>query len=94
MKDQDVIKMYTALKRIAKYYQTPDQLRKSSQKDYGLNYIESLKMAYENIQQEAADAIKGIGDKSLLKYLSNGHKQLHKRQKGLPKVPKALQSSS
>lgn len=57
--------MYNALKRIAKGYQTPDQLRKNSEKQYGLGYEESLEMAYENLQAEAAQAIKGVRIKTL-----------------------------
>lgn len=51
--------MLAALKQIAKEYQTPTQLRKSANKDYGLSYEEILEMAYENIQLTAARAIKG-----------------------------------
>ncbi|HMI01834.1 MAG TPA: hypothetical protein VK541_05085 [Pedobacter sp.] len=53
-------KMHFILKRIAKDYQTPDQLRKSSEKEYGLDYEEALEYAYENIQGDARDAIKGV----------------------------------
>lgn len=37
-------------------YQTPNQLRRSSNKEYGLEYEETLEMAYENIQT----GIKGV----------------------------------
>lgn len=50
---------FDALKRIARDYQTPEQLRRSCERDYGLNYEEALIYAYENIQSEAAAAIKG-----------------------------------
>lgn len=53
-------RMYHALKTIAKDYKTPDQLRKSCQYSYGLGYHESLEMAYENIQQLAKEATKGV----------------------------------
>jgi uncharacterized protein (UPF0147 family) len=53
-------RMLAALKRISKDYQTPQQLRKSSSGEYGLDYEEALEMAYENIQGEAKAAIKGI----------------------------------
>lgn len=53
-------KMYHALKTIANGYQTPEQLRKSSKNDYGLSYHETLEMAYENIQQLAKEATKGV----------------------------------
>jgi hypothetical protein len=50
---------YDALKRIAKDYQTPDQLRRNCQKQYGLRFEECIEMVYENLQFEAASAIKG-----------------------------------
>jgi hypothetical protein len=53
-------KMLGAHKKIAKYYQTPDQLRRNSEKQYGLGYEESLEMAYENLQSEASFASKGV----------------------------------
>lgn len=58
-KDLVIVKLYTALKRIAKY-ETPDQLRRNSHKDWGLDYEEALGYSYENIQQEAKNAIKGV----------------------------------
>lgn len=48
------------LERIAKGYQTPDQLRRSSQREWGLDYEEALEYAYDNIQQLAKNAIKGL----------------------------------
>jgi hypothetical protein len=44
-----------ALKRIAKDYCTPAQLRRQT---HGLEYEEALEMAYENIQHEARTALK------------------------------------
>lgn len=44
--------MLNALTRIKKY-QRPDQLRKSSEKSYGLEFEEALEYAYENMQGEA-----------------------------------------
>lgn len=54
------IKLYDALKRIAKGYQTPDQLRRNSEKDFGCDYSDALEMAYENLQFEAGAAIRGL----------------------------------
>lgn len=52
-------KYFDALKRITKY-QTPDQLKRRHWKDWGLeDASEAIEMSYENIQQEARDAIKG-----------------------------------
>lgn len=67
MKPETILKMYSTLKRISKGYQTPDQLRRNCEKEYGLGYQESLEMAYENLQAEAAAAIKGVGAKALNK---------------------------
>ncbi len=54
------MRLYATLRRIAKGYQTPDQLRRRSEKDWGVGYEEALEMAYENLQQEAANAIHGL----------------------------------
>lgn len=50
---------FDALRRIARGYQTPDQLRRNSEKEYGVRYEEALEMAYENLQAEAKCAIRG-----------------------------------
>jgi hypothetical protein len=52
--------MLITLRMIAKEYQTPAQLRRNSGRQYGLEYEESLEMAYENIQEAAKTAIKGV----------------------------------
>ena len=49
---------YDALKRIT-LYQTPERLRRASEKDWGLGFEEAIEYSYENIKQEAKDAIKG-----------------------------------
>lgn len=49
---------FDALKKIARGYQTVDQLRKRGGQ-YGLDAAEEIEMSYENIQAEAARAIKG-----------------------------------
>ena len=49
---------YDALKRIAQDYQTADQLRRHAGQ-YGLGFEEEIEMAYENMQHEAKNAIKG-----------------------------------
>jgi len=53
-------RMFDALRKIAKGYMTPDQLRKKSEKLYGLEYAEALEFTYENVQAEAAEAIRGM----------------------------------
>lgn len=49
---------YDALKRITKY-QTPAQLARRAEMQYGCSGDEAIEMAYENIQQEARNAIAG-----------------------------------
>ena len=52
-------RMYDTLKKIAKGYMTPKQIKRDSGGS-GLDYEEYLEMAYENIQTDAARAIKGV----------------------------------
>lgn len=52
------LRYYNALKRITKY-QTVNQLRKNSERDWGLTFEEALEMSYENLQNEARQAIHG-----------------------------------
>ena len=52
--------MLKALKTISKSYQTPNQLRRDSEGQYGLDYTEALEMSYENIQSEARYAAKCV----------------------------------
>lgn len=54
------IRLYDALKRIARDYQTPDQLRRNAEKEFGVSGNEAIEMAYENLQWEAECAIKGL----------------------------------
>lgn len=54
---EEVLRM--ALKRIAAYM-TPDQLRKRSEKLYGLQADEAIEMAYENVLAEAKRALKAV----------------------------------
>lgn len=51
--------MHHALKRIAAY-DSSDRLRRSSQKDWGVDFEEAIEMAYENVQQEAKNGLRGI----------------------------------
>jgi hypothetical protein len=53
-------RMFLALKKISKEYMTPKQLRKDCEGEYGLDFEETIEMSYENIQAEAASAIKGV----------------------------------
>lgn len=69
MTPQQIIRMYNALRKISKEYQTPQELGRNSAKMYGLDYTESLEMAYENLQAEAKAAIKGIRINAFVKKL-------------------------
>jgi predicted nuclease with TOPRIM domain len=76
MKEKQIIQfnnMLFTLRKIAKNYQTPTQLRKC-QGQIGLDYEEELEMAYENIQSEAARASKGI------KEIKKSDSQLNEQQ--------------
>lgn len=53
------IRLFDALKRIAKY-DTVDRLRKHSLNDWGVDFEEAIEMAYENIQAEAKRATHGV----------------------------------
>lgn len=54
------IKMYAALRKISREYMSAQRLLKSSDVDWGVSGQEALEMAYENIQEEAKRAIKGV----------------------------------
>lgn len=51
--------MWATLKEISKY-QSPEKLRRQSEKQYGLSYEEALEMAYENVIEAAKRAVAGI----------------------------------
>ena len=57
---QQFNRMREALRRISCDYQTPDQIRKTSERDFGLGGDEALEMAYENMRVDASEAVKGI----------------------------------
>lgn len=69
---QQFARMYHALSTIARDFQTPSQLQRNSEKQYGLQYEEALEMSYENIQSRAAAAIKCV---RLPKEVTNEQKQ-------------------
>lgn len=50
---------YEALRRISKDYLSPERIERVAEKKYGLSYHEALECAYENIQADAAEAIRG-----------------------------------
>lgn len=51
--------LYDALKRIAAY-QKPERLSANAERDYGVSAEEAIEMAYENVLNEAAGAIRGM----------------------------------
>ena len=53
-------RMRSTLKRIATGYETPAQIRRGSEGQYGLDAGEAVEMAYENIQHEAKRAVAGV----------------------------------
>jgi hypothetical protein len=53
------IKLHAALRRIASYA-TPDHMRRTSQRDWGLDPEEAIEMAYETVIGEAKRAIRGV----------------------------------
>lgn len=52
--------MRLTLLKIARHYQTVEQLKIHSKREYGLDFEEALEMAYENLQNDAAHAVKGV----------------------------------
>lgn len=52
--------MRHTLLRISKQYMTTKQLRKESEQDFGLGFEEAIEMAYENIQGEAKESVRGV----------------------------------
>lgn len=57
-------RFYIALKRITSYM-TLAQLRRESSGRYGLEHTEALEMAYENVKEEAKDALRGYKRKKV-----------------------------
>lgn len=49
---------FDMLKRIT-LYQSPDRLRRTHEKEWGMTYPDALEMAYENILSDAQRAIRG-----------------------------------
>ena len=62
-------RMYISLRRIAKGYLTPAQIRRDSAKGV-LEFEEYIEMAYENIQQEAKNGLRGVRLPKGIQYLT------------------------
>lgn len=58
MSTENELRYFDALKRIT-LYQSVERLRRSSQKDWGVGFEEALEYAYENVIQEAHNALRG-----------------------------------
>lgn len=56
---ETIERLVGALRRITAY-DSPDKLRRSSEKQWGLPFEEAMEMAYDNIQQEARSALRGV----------------------------------
>lgn len=50
---------FDVLRRIARDYDSAEKILSNSERRYGLSGPEGLEMAYDNIQTEAANAIRG-----------------------------------
>src|SRR5690242_9462459 len=53
-------KLYRALHRIARDYDTAERLMRTGEREYGISGQEALQYAYENIQEEAKFAIRNV----------------------------------
>lgn len=65
------LKLYNALRLIAKGYDSAERLLRSGECEYGLSGEEVLTYAYENMQEEAKFALKGVRVERSLKLVSN-----------------------
>lgn len=54
------IRLVGVLRRIARDYQSAEQLLRNGEREYGISGSEALEYAYDNIQCEARAAVKGI----------------------------------
>jgi len=57
---RDFNEMLRSLRLIAQGYQSSDQLRRNAEKEYGLSSSELIEYAYDNVQNEAKNSIKGV----------------------------------
>lgn len=56
----DYERMRLTLKRIATGYMTLKKIERDAEKRIGLSYKEVLEMAYENIRDDAREAVRGV----------------------------------
>lgn len=59
-KAQEFNYMLATLKKISRGYMTTEQLRRNCEKEYGLEFEETIEMVYENIQEDARIGCKGV----------------------------------
>lgn len=65
-------RMRSALRVIAFYYETPEQLRRSAEKNYGLNEIEVISLSYRNIKLIAKSAVFGVREAKEKRSIARG----------------------
>ena len=53
-------RMRYVLKKIATEYESVARLRRNSEKEWGLYFDEAIEYAYDNIQRDARNAVRGI----------------------------------
>lgn len=53
-------RMRATLKRIANEYESPDDIEKHAEKKWGLPVDDAIRYAYDNVQDEARNAVKGV----------------------------------
>lgn len=52
-------RLFDALKRITRY-SSPQELERIAERKYGLDGAEAIEMAYENVLEEARQAVRGV----------------------------------
>lgn len=55
-------RLYNALRRI-KAYDSPERLRRHCDKDFGLTFDEAIEFAYDNVREEARQALMGVRER-------------------------------
>lgn len=57
--ERDYAQMWLALRRITRY-QSSGHMSRHSERDWACGYQECLEMAYDNVQTEARNGLKGV----------------------------------
>lgn len=53
-------RMRNALKRIASHYESVEDIERHAEKKWGLPPEEAIRYAYDNVQDEARSAVRGV----------------------------------